>query len=141
MNIITKEIYDNENIMFAPEYYFDENEYLYITRGSKSERVYVQKDWGSHIESWYIKGNNHFSCYKKDDKHNWKLICENVLDTSEFDDVMKISILKIDNKLKVWFSGLKNNHWDIYYSEINSPDSNSENIKPVSYTHLTLPTT
>ena len=30
MNIITKEIYDNENIMFAPEYYFDENEYLYI---------------------------------------------------------------------------------------------------------------
>lgn len=129
MNIITKEIYDNENIMFAPEYYFDENEYLYITRGSKSERVYVQKDWGSHIESWYIKGNNHFSCYKKDDKHNWKLICENVLDTSEFDDVMKISILKIDNKLKVWFSGLKNNHWDIYYSEINSPDSNSENIK------------
>lgn len=121
MNKIERVLTDKNLIMFAPEYYYDNtNEYLYITCGPANERVYEQKDWGYRKEAWYTHGNNHFRCYIKNLNGKWDIYSDNVIDTSEFDDVMKLSVVNAEGNQLMWFSGLKDGHWDIYVTASNS---------------------
>lgn len=131
MNTIKRELSEEKLIMFAPEYYYDSGEYLYVTCGSVNDRIYEQKDWGNTKERWYKKGNNHFCCYKRAVDGEWILVDDNVLFTGEFEDVMKLSVVKVGDRKLMWFSGLKDNQWDIYVAH------SSQDIEKVTFANVT----
>lgn len=110
---------ESELIMFAPTYFRDDNcEYLLVTVGKKSERVYGEKSWETtKIEKWYKRGRNHFRCYKRNSFGQFVIYNDNFLDTSQFKDVMKATVIVEGDRWYVWFSGLVDDNWKIYFCQ------------------------
>lgn len=68
-------------------------------------------------ENWYKYGRSSFWLYEKNDLH-WELKTKQFINTSDFDDVMKLSVIKQNGIVYLWFSGLKKHAWNIYFCRI-----------------------
>lgn len=117
---VIKLLWEREMIMFAPTYFKDSDcEYLVVTVGNKNDRIFGKKKWNnSKEEKWYERGRNHFRCYKRNLCGEFFLYNDYFLDTSLFKDVMKTTVLVENDTLKVWFSGLIDKNWKIYFCQI-----------------------
>ena len=107
--------------LFAPTYFKNINtgkETIIVTAGNKDNRVFGTKKWGNgRVECWYKFGRSAFWLYEKQGTQ-WVCKTKQCIDTSGFDDVMKISVVWQEKTIYLWFSGLKNGMWNIYTCRI-----------------------
>lgn len=121
MKFIKRMFYEQRFSLFAPAYFKETNENresLIVTAGKNSDKVFGTKTWqNGKVENWYKYGCSSFWLYEKKNLQ-WELKTKQFIDTSDFDDVMKLCVIKQNEIVYSWFSGLKNEVWNIYFCRI-----------------------